>query len=190
MNDVTKICQYFTFNMGKSDTFVKVQVTDVRGLARLEIPWMLVDVCFCNVHIIGPIKVLPILRLIGTTMTNLENTQKSYVLFNATWRKNGTSYVIAALTLLIDISIRKILQFANQKSLRLPVQKLWPKVCCSWPWPLTYIMLFITRSTHEVSFQSFIRICQVLMVMQPRTNFMNNVIKKYIMTYVIISKMT
>ena len=31
MNDVTKICQYFTFNMGKSYTFVTVQVTDEGG---------------------------------------------------------------------------------------------------------------------------------------------------------------
>ena len=31
MNDVTKIRQYFTFNMGKSYTFVAVQVTDEGG---------------------------------------------------------------------------------------------------------------------------------------------------------------
>ena len=31
MNDITKICQYFTFNMGKSYTFVAIQVTDEGG---------------------------------------------------------------------------------------------------------------------------------------------------------------
>ena len=31
MNDVTKIRQYFTFNMGTSYTFVDVQVTDEDG---------------------------------------------------------------------------------------------------------------------------------------------------------------
>ena len=31
MNDVTKICQCFTFNMGKSYIFVDVQVTDEGG---------------------------------------------------------------------------------------------------------------------------------------------------------------
>ena len=31
MNDITKICKYLTFNMGKSYTFVDVQVTDEDG---------------------------------------------------------------------------------------------------------------------------------------------------------------
>ena len=62
---------------------------------------------------------VPILGSIGTKLTNLENSQKSYVLFDGTC-KNGTTYVIAARILLIGISTRN-------KSLRLPVQKLWLK---------------------------------------------------------------
>ena len=31
MNDITKICKYFTFNMRKSYTFVAIQVTDEGG---------------------------------------------------------------------------------------------------------------------------------------------------------------
>ena len=34
MNDVTKICQYYTFNMGKSYTFVDAKVTDEGGETR------------------------------------------------------------------------------------------------------------------------------------------------------------
>ena len=37
MNDVIKICQYFTFNMGKFYTFVAVQVTD-EGERDYEFP--------------------------------------------------------------------------------------------------------------------------------------------------------
>ena len=40
---------------------------------------------FCKVHGIGAINVsIPILRSIGTKLTNLENMQNSYVLFDVT----------------------------------------------------------------------------------------------------------
>ena len=36
----------------------------------------------------------PILRSMVTKLTNLENMQKNRVLFDVTWRNNGTSYVV------------------------------------------------------------------------------------------------
>ena len=36
---------------------------------------------------------VPILRSIGSELTKLENMQQFYVLFDVTWRKNGTLYV-------------------------------------------------------------------------------------------------
>ena len=41
----------------------------------------------------GPINVCTNFEIIGTKLTNLENMKKSYVLFDVTWRKNGTSCV-------------------------------------------------------------------------------------------------
>ena len=37
---------------------------------------------------------VPILRSIGSELTKLENMQQLYILYDVTWRKNGTSYVI------------------------------------------------------------------------------------------------
>ena len=37
---------------------------------------------------------VPILRSIGSELRKLENMQQLYVLFDVTWRKNGTSYVM------------------------------------------------------------------------------------------------
>ena len=62
---------------------------------------------------------VPILRSIGTKLTNLENMKKSYVLFDVTLGKNGTSYVMDAVILQVGISIRNILIETNHKSLRL-----------------------------------------------------------------------
>ena len=58
---------------------------------------------------------VPILRSIGTKLMNLKkNMQKSYdhnrMCYLTSRAKNGTLYVIVARTLLIDISIRNILQ--------------------------------------------------------------------------------
>ena len=52
---------------------------------------------------------VPILRSICTELTNLDNMQNSHVLFDVTWRKNGTSYVMGATIPLIGISIENIL---------------------------------------------------------------------------------
>ena len=59
-------------------------------------------ILMCNVHItIFAMYIIyvqsmcvPILRSIGTKLTNLENMQKSYVLFDVMWRKNSSSHVI------------------------------------------------------------------------------------------------
>ena len=48
---------------------------------------------------------VPILRSIGSELTKLENMQQLYVLFDVTWRKNGTDS-----TLLIGILTRNILK--------------------------------------------------------------------------------
>ena len=42
---------------------------------------------------------VPILRSIGSELTKLENMQQLYVLFDVTWRKNGTSYVMGTTSL-------------------------------------------------------------------------------------------
>ena len=63
---------------------------------------------------------VPILRSIGSELTKLENMQQLYVLFDlfdVTWRQNITS----------DRYFDKEHFETNQKSLRLPVQKLWLK---------------------------------------------------------------
>ena len=69
---------------------------------------------------------VPILRSIGSELTKLENMQQLYILFDVTWRKNGTSYVMGTTTLLNRYFDKEHLE-TNQKSLRLPVQKLWLK---------------------------------------------------------------
>ena len=51
---------------------------------------------------------VPILKSIGSELTKLENMQQLYVLFDVTWRKYGTSYVMG--TLLIGILTRNILK--------------------------------------------------------------------------------
>ena len=71
---------------------------------------------------------VPILRSIGTKLMNLETCKKSYVLFDVTWRKNGMSYGWIVRDSLLGILISNILQ-PNQKSLRLPVKRLWLKQC-------------------------------------------------------------
>ena len=53
---------------------------------------------------------VPILRSIGSELTKLENMQQLYVLFDVTWRKNGTSYVMGTTTLLLSILTRNILK--------------------------------------------------------------------------------
>ena len=63
---------------------------------------------------------VPILRSIGSELTKLENMQQLYILFDVTWRKNGTSYVMGTSDRYFDKEHVEI----NQKSLRLPVQKL------------------------------------------------------------------
>ena len=70
--------------------------------------------------------------------------QKSYVLFDVMWRKNGTSmsYIMGG----SDTSDRYFDQkhFAiDQKSLRLPVQSVFLVT-------LTFIIFVITKSMHEV----------------------------------------
>ena len=66
---------------------------------------------------------VPILRSIGSELTKLENMQKLYVLFDVTWRKNGTSWDYDTSDRYFDKEHFE----TNQKSLRLPVQKLWLK---------------------------------------------------------------
>ena len=93
--------------------------------------------------------VCQIVRSIGATLTSLENMQKSYVSFDVTWRKNGISYVIASLTLLIYISITNILQ--STRNLKRYDPKCVLYVFCEFDldlWPMFYF--FITHSTHEV----------------------------------------
>ena len=51
---------------------------------------------------------VPILRSIGSELTKLENMQQLYILFDVTWRKNCTSYVMGTTTLLIGILTRNI----------------------------------------------------------------------------------
>ena len=53
---------------------------------------------------------VPILRSIGSELTKLENMQQLYILFDVTWRKNGTSYVMGTTTVLIGILTRNILK--------------------------------------------------------------------------------
>ena len=53
---------------------------------------------------------VPILRSIGSELTKLENMQQLYILFDVTWRKNGTSYVMGTTTLLIGILTRNNLK--------------------------------------------------------------------------------
>ena len=66
---------------------------------------------------------VPILRSIGSEFTKLENMQQLYILFEVTWRKNGTSYVMGTSDRYSDKEHFE----TNQKSLQLPVQKLWLK---------------------------------------------------------------
>ena len=90
----------------------------------------------CYVIFIGAIFILyivqvksmcvPILRSIGSELTKLENMQQLYILFDVTLRKNGTSYVMGT-TNTSDRYFDKEHFETNQKSLRLPVQKLWLK---------------------------------------------------------------
>ena len=46
---------------------------------------------------------VPILRSIGSELTKFENMQQLYVLFDVTWRKNGTSYVMGIATTLLIV---------------------------------------------------------------------------------------
>ena len=66
---------------------------------------------------------VPILRSIGSELTKLENMQQLYVLFDVTWRKNGTSWGLDDSDRYFDKEHFE----TNQKSLWLPVQKLWLK---------------------------------------------------------------
>ena len=59
---------------------------------------------------------VPILRSIGSELTKLENMQQLYILYDVTWRKNGTSYVMGTTTLLIGILTRNILKPTRFKS--------------------------------------------------------------------------
>ena len=59
---------------------------------------------------------VPIFRSIGSELTKLENMQQLYVLFDVTWRKNGTSYVMGTTTLLIGISTRNLFKPIRFKS--------------------------------------------------------------------------
>ena len=111
---------------------------------------------FCILYIVQVKSMcVPILRSIGSELTKLENMQQLYILFDVTWRKNGTSYVMGTTTLLIGILIRNILK--QTRRLRLPVQSYgssigfhwwpWP---WPWPWPLTYVLFSATRTAHGV----------------------------------------
>ena len=78
------------------------------------------------------------------TLANLENMQKLYVLFDVTWRKNSTLYVIAAVTRLIDISIRNICnqpEVSTVSGSKVRTQCVFVCFWWYWPWPLTYILL-------------------------------------------------
>ena len=68
---------------------------------------------------------VPILKSIGSELTKLENMQQLYVLFDVTWRKTvrRTSWGLDTSDRYFDKENFEI----NQKSLRLPVQKLWLK---------------------------------------------------------------
>ena len=94
-----------------------------------------IEVCFCNVHIIGPINVCTNFEI---NRYNIDEIRKYTKIVCFVWRhvtQNGTSYVIAAGTLLIDMSIRNILMVFFM---------FW------WSWPLTYILLCIIQSTRGV----------------------------------------
>ena len=119
---------------------------------------------------------VPILRSIGSELTKLENMQQLYVLFDVTWRKNGTSYVMG--TLLIGIWLFVILITRNIVK---PSRSLYDFRFKSYGWnsgfrvfgdldlwPLFYF--FVTRIAHGVpgwctgiSMRSFIRIRPVWM---------------------------
>ena len=106
---------------------------------------------------------VPILKSIGSELTKLENMQQLYVLFDVTWRKNGTSYVMGTTPLLIDNLTRNILK---------PTRSLYDFRFKSYGsnsgfrvfgdldlWPMFYF--FVTRIAHavleypcEVSFES------------------------------------
>ena len=83
----------------------------------------------CKIHTIGLISVCANFEINWYTVMNLENMQNR-VLFDVTWHKNGTSYIME--TWYFDQE-----QFeTNQKSIRLPVQKLWLKLGVSWFWDI------------------------------------------------------
>ena len=113
---------------------------------------------------------VPILRSIGTKLTNLENMQKS-VLFDDTWRKNGTSYVMI---FLIGISIRNILKPARSSNVMAQTVAFMFLVTLT----LTFDLCYISCHTHwarciGISMRSFIRIRPVLMgdyLIMPRTH--------------------
>ena len=105
---------------------------------------------------IGQSMCVPILRSIGTKLTKLENMQISRFIWFIWRHVTQKRYVMRHGD--CDTSDRyfdKEHFETNQKSLRLPVQKLWLKWWFScfrwpWPWPLTYVLLFVTRTAHDI----------------------------------------
>ena len=140
-----------TFLMTLTFTYVLLVVTQSRH-EILESPYEVsMETCAtCMIHSISAINVctnFEINRYKFSVYEFRKHAKKSYFI----WRHvTQTWYIIhhGARILLIGISIRNILKPTNQKSLRLPVKKwvswFW------WPWPLTLVLFFVTRTTHEV----------------------------------------
>ena len=91
-----------------------------------------------------------ILRSIGTKLTNLENMKKSYVYLTSRDAKTvrRTSYGLDTPDRYFDHDHFE----PNQKSIRLPIQKLGFK---RWfddldLWPMLYFLLYVTHTGHDV----------------------------------------
>ena len=100
----------------------------------------------------GQINVCTDFEINGSELTKLENMQISRFIWFIWRHVTQKHYVMRHGD--FDISHRyfdKEHFETNQKSLRLPVQKLWLKWWFScfrwpWPWPLTYVLFFLSHA--------------------------------------------